>query len=169
LASSYTVNLIWQIEALDAFPEKFHQRDWIREILEVVDGKYEIFMDKSIIICGGVGDKIEHYFAKLHDMKYKVGAIISSDEIYTESTNFYQYCAFVLRNYWHKKFLKPILNTRNIFRKKQPLAVVNTKIKFFLFGYEQVFWGDGMHPEIKRFLSGCTTGVLQGRLPKAPE
>ena len=88
---SQPVNLIWQVDTA-------HERDWIRELLagvevnEIRDCKYEVFMDNSIIVIWGEPkDDAEQYFAKLHEMKYKVGIIALADEGYCSPTSFYNH------------------------------------------------------------------------------
>lgn len=101
------ITLIWQIDRAIAWEE-----DWLHELLaefdvaSINDGKYEKFIDNSIVIISSVHNFAGHkeYFKKLREMNYTCGVILLSDERYGASTDFYNDVAFVLRNYWHKKF-----------------------------------------------------------------
>ncbi len=96
------INLIWQCGRNGLW-----ETDWILELLsdfeinEIMDGKYEVAMDRSVIVVGKYsGD----YFKKLKENGYRFGIIHISDETYSHPTDFYRSSAFVFRNYWHKQF-----------------------------------------------------------------
>ncbi len=112
------INLVWQVG-------DYWEEEWIHEVLadveyeEIRDGKYEVFKDNSIVV---INYSDNDYFQKLHAMGYKYGVIQLSDECYTTKDNYSAFAAFVLRNYWHKKYLN------------------SPKIKAFALGYKRGFW-----------------------------
>lgn len=119
------ISLVWQVDR-----QKMWEEDWIMELLTgidvnvVDDGKYEKFIDNSIVVIHAWQNfKIcNKYFKKLHKLNYKFGVILLSDERYIASTDFYKYAAFVVRNYWHKDFSK------------------HKNVSIFPLGYKTGFW-----------------------------
>ncbi len=107
IASTQThgLNLVWQIQRATCW-----EPDWLNELLSdfdithIDDGKHEVFLDNAIVITFAGCPRNSAYFKKLHDMNYKFGVILLSDECYLEPTDYYKYAQFVLRNYWHKQF-----------------------------------------------------------------
>lgn len=100
------ISLVWQAER-----KKVWEEDWLTELLtgidyEIVDDmKFEKYIDNSIVVVVPPQEKqMVPYFKKMHDLGYKFGVILLSDECYTCTTEFYQYAQFVFRNYWHKQF-----------------------------------------------------------------
>lgn len=119
-----SISLVWQAER-----KKVWEEDWLTELLvgleyEVVDDmKFEKFIDNSIVIVVPPQEKqMLPYFKKMHDLGYKFGIILLSDECYTCSTEFYKYAQFVFRNYWHKQFSN------------------DPKVVCFALGYKTGFW-----------------------------
>lgn len=118
-------SLVWQFDRKISWEE-----DWIKEMLAGVnlktieDGKYQKFIDNSIIVISSNLNPEEHkaYFKKLYKMKYNFGIILLSDEIYSDPGDYYKYAKFVFRNYWHKKYL----DQKNVFT--------------FPLGYKTGFW-----------------------------
>jgi len=123
------VHLIWLCNPRDGYWE----RDWIPEILselnceivEIVDINFEVFLDNTIFIVPGVNStQYGQHCLKYHEMDLRFGVIHLGDETYRCLTDFYQHAAFVLRNYWHKKYL----NAANV--------------SFFPLGYTYEFWNN---------------------------
>lgn len=118
------ISLVWQAER-----KKVWEEDWLNELLtgleyEVVDDmKFEKYIDNSIIVVNPPQEKyMVPYFKKLHDLGYKFGIILLSDECYTCTTEFYKYAQFIFRNYWHKQFAN------------------DPKVICFGLGYKTGFW-----------------------------
>lgn len=118
------ISLVWQSER-----KKIWEEDWLSELLmgleyEIVDDmKFEKFIDNSIIVVVPPQEKqMIPYFKKMHELGYKFGVILLSDECYTCTTEFYKYAQFVFRNYWHKQF------------------VDDPKVLCFALGYKSGFW-----------------------------
>jgi hypothetical protein len=134
LPSKPPITLIWQFD-----PENSGtwEGDWIREVLsnvsytEIVDGKFEVILDNSIIVAVGNDKNIPDYFDKLQKKGYHFGAFFLSDEVYSHPTDCYQYPQLVFRNYWHKKFAD------------------QKHVRFFPLGYKNKFWRDCPNKEIK--------------------
>lgn len=112
-----------------------YEWDWLKEVLSEFDVKefrnntYDLFLDNSIIVISSFDTSNEeelfnNYLKKLQSKNCKFGVIHTSDELYSASTDFYDQCKFVLRNYWHKKF------------KDYP------NVTYFPLGYKQGFWKD---------------------------
>lgn len=103
------ISLIWQADRKTSWEE-----DWILELLSgfnvetIDDGNYEKFSKNSIIIVSAMHNFSDShlYLEKLHQKNDPFGVILLSDEKYKASTESYKYAKFVLRNYWHKRFLK---------------------------------------------------------------
>ena len=120
------ISLVWQNDR-----KKMWEEDWLTELLqgldyEVVDDtKFEKLIDNSIIVIVPHQEKqMIPYCKKLHELGYKFGVILTSDECYTCSTEFYKYAQFVFRNYWHKQFAD------------------DPKVVCFALGYKTGFWRD---------------------------
>ncbi len=126
------ITLLWQADR-----KIFWETDWVLELLtgleyETVDDmKFEKFIDNSIIVVCAIQENMMPYFKKLHEMHYKFGIILLSDECYKCPTDFYQYAQFVFRNFWHKKF------------NDDPHVVC------FPLGYKQGFWNNCSQRVIK--------------------
>lgn len=119
-----TVHVIWQIDK-----NHFYESDWVEEVLskvhynEIIDGNYEIIENNSIvIICLHDNTKYREYFAEYDKKQFKYAIVHVGDELYGHPTDCYANAQFVLRNYWHKKFL----NQKNVYA--------------FPVGYKREFW-----------------------------
>ena len=106
--SNAQIKLVWQVDKA-----KIWEEDWLLELLSglefesIEDGNFEKLVDNSIIVISPPrDDKASAYFKKLHEMHYKFGIILLSDECYKCPTDFYEYAQFVFRNYWHKQFTR---------------------------------------------------------------
>ena len=122
------LHLVWQVDR-----ERIWETDWILELLsgyeieEIIDGHFEEMRDQSlVVICGDPGD----YFNQMREMNYRFGVIHLSDETYSHPTEFYPLADFVLRNYWHKKFLD------------------QKNVSFIALGYKNGFWRGSSRPSI---------------------
>lgn len=99
------VSLVWQLDRLHTWEE-----DWLMELFSgldvtvVDDGKHAVFLDNSIIVSNHTRE-LETYVKKLHDLGYKFGIILTSDETCNAPDHFYRYAQFVFRNYWREKFV----------------------------------------------------------------
>ena len=109
-----TINLIYQ--SMDT--SLMWEIDWIDELLSEIeynkhwDNNYETVIDNSIIVISVSTDpRLGSYLNKFKEKNYKFGIIHLSDEAYHFPTYFYPEAKFVLRNYWHKRFL----NQNNVF------------------------------------------------------
>lgn len=125
------INLIWQVDRT-----KFWEEDWIMELLDGVDlniiddMNYAVHKDHSIIIIPSnisknEQTKLNNYFLKLRNKKYKFGVIHLSDEYYTAPTQYYKDAKFVFRTFWHDKFQ------------------TQKNVTCFAIGYKKGFWADG--------------------------
>ncbi len=120
--SAADVTLVWQANRWE--------EDWVMEVLSgldvelVEDTKFEKFIDHSIVVVSshhgeqGCAD----YFTKLHEMNYKFGVILLSDEWYNAGPGFWKHAEFVFRTFWHKKYAN------------------DPKIVAFPLGYKKGFW-----------------------------
>jgi hypothetical protein len=127
--SKEKINLIWQEMNVGNWSS-----DWIPELLsefditEYTDGKYEIFLDKSIIVvCEYRGD----YFEKLRKRNCKFGVFHLDDELLCHPSHFYQDANFVYRYYWTKRYTD------------------QENISFFPPGYKAGFWKNSQNIQIK--------------------
>lgn len=132
-ANEKKFNLIWQVS-----PEKYYEVDWVREILEgieyneIIDGNYQVIAENAIVvICLDGHNLYKDYFAKFNQSKHKYGIIHVSDELYGHPTDCYKKAAFVLRNYWHKKFI----GKKNVYA--------------FPLGYSTGFWRSAENRNVK--------------------
>lgn len=137
---AFTVNLrknkthvIWQVPT-----EIAYETDWLKEVFsgldyeEIEDTKFEIYKDNAIIVVSIDKDPEKNrYFSKLSEKNFKYGVVVLSDEFYSASTDFYGKAEFVLRNYWHKKFLD------------------QKNVHFFPLGYKKGFWADAENQKPK--------------------
>ena len=127
-AAPKKIHLIWLHD-----PNHFWEKDWLPEILsevhceidELADTNCEQFLDNSIFIIPDIpSNKCKQHFSRCRAMGLKFGIIHLSDEFYAGSDDFYKHAVFVLRNYWHKKYL----NMDNV--------------SFFPLGYTYKFWNN---------------------------
>lgn len=101
------IPLVWQLDWKIRWEE-----DWLRELLHgvdlinVEDGKYEKFIDNSIIVFSSYHNTkgCEEYFEEMFKRGYTFGIINLSDERGLGPSSFYPYAAFVFRNYWRSDF-----------------------------------------------------------------
>lgn len=101
------IPLVWQCDR-----KGFWEEDWLRDILQGVelvnvdDGKYEQFIDNSIVVFSSYHNAAgcTQYFEEMHRRGYTFGIINLSDEIGWGPSTFYPYAAFVFRNYWRSDF-----------------------------------------------------------------
>jgi len=121
-----TINLIWTSD-----PQKLWEADWIREILsqspfainEVVDSKQTMVLENAVIVLLKPNRPgTNYYLNKFVKKGYKFGLIHLCDENYMDYIAYYSSAQFILRNYWHKKFLK------------------DKNVHAMLLGYKRGFW-----------------------------
>lgn len=152
-ASDAHVSLVWQGDR-----KRMWEEDWITELLsgleyEVIDDmKFEKFIDNSIIVVVPPQEKqMVPYFKKMHELGYKFGIILLSDECYTCTTEFYHYAQFVFRNYWHKQFAD------------------DPKVVCFMLGYKTGFAKDtrAFKPAAQRAFSWSFAGQIGGKPTRA--
>ncbi len=101
--SSSPYHLVWQCHGCED--------EWVKEILknvsydEIDDCKCSVFLDNSILILTGPGEKdYRPYIRELVRKGYKFGLIILGDEECKTHTDYYLDARFVLRNYWDEKY-----------------------------------------------------------------
>ena len=105
------IHLIWQVDK-----SKYYEADWIAEIFsgipytEHLDGHFSVFENDSVIVLTvhepPFPDQIKSYFDEMDKRNYRYAIVHIEDELYGQTTEFYKNAQFVLRNYWHKKFLR---------------------------------------------------------------
>src|SRR5271156_1578729 len=106
-AFAQNIPLVWQVDRA-----LFWEEDWLRDILNgvelvnVTDGYYEQFIDKSIVVFSSYHNTegCVEYFEEMHRRGYTFGIINLSDERELGPSSFYPYAAFVFRNYWRPDF-----------------------------------------------------------------
>jgi len=146
-------HFVWQ-----ACPDGWLEGDWIREVFadvdhdEIVDRKYSVFVDNSIIVVeGSQSEKYLPYFNSLHAMGYKFGVVVLSDETTTSSTVYYPEVKFVLRNYWRTEYEK--------YKNVRPIPL----------GYARGFWKDcadkTIKPASERKYNWAFAGEISGDKP----
>jgi hypothetical protein len=144
------IPVIWQSHGGDYIWDS----DWVREVLselpivEIFDGNFEKIQDKAIIIAYG-HEQFESYINKYIEKGYQFGVINLADETYSHTTSYYDKANFVIRPYWHKKFL----NLKNVYT--IPL------------GYEGGFWKNGKPTQVKNILRRFYTWSFAGQINKS--
>lgn len=149
--SSKEIPLIFQIPTQVAW-----ETDWILEVLSridvqvIEDCKYEQFIDNSIIVISPspIDQQYEEYFAKLRELNYKFGIIHLGDEIYSIPCDFYKNANFVIRCYWHKKYIG------------------NPRVLTLPLGYKRGFWQDGpkeLNNSFQREYVWSFAGQIEGK------
>lgn len=98
------IHIVWQID-----PSIIWERDWLDEVLgdfeiiDVIDLKHNITVNKSIVISAQkkADDKLmDAYMQRIKTDNLKVGIIHLADEHFDSNIDFYNNASFVFRNYY---------------------------------------------------------------------
>jgi hypothetical protein len=100
-----SLTVIWQVDPYSAGTWEY---DWLSyllssfELVHIVDGQHSVFEKGALVVTTGEprgGVHTWEYFKGFGERSYEVGAIHLSDEHGTAPIDFYDYVAFVYRNY----------------------------------------------------------------------